>query len=551
MTTRHAALVLLLCSGLALFVTGLYGIASPFVAGHYGYHGGEYSTRARNTIRHGSILPVNEITFSDPKPESLYLHHPVLTHHLVTLTMTLLGDHEYSVRAAGLLGCFACFLLLARVMWVHWGPLQAALAAATFVIVPINVWFANHIDPGYPSIAALLAFLLFYLRWLKTARWRDAAGALFFAALAGGFEWSPYLAAVPIFLHAFWTGIERRGRFPAFVPLYCVAVVLPLAAHVLIVWRTGHIPEMLESYGVRTTGGLSRSFYQLSYEHGVAMFGQPLLFAGGLWLLLVIGRLVSKRAHARDLVGVSFAFALLVYIHVFRQGALIHAYRYLYGGIVCAIAVCDLTETLSSVVAARLRARAVVVRAVVAAAVVVAILGATLPPAYSAWLESRMKNGSPFLEPYNPETEKVPFAQLAHDQSRPGDVLYLHSSFPYWMETAYYFDRDTQSASLPAVVALPPEKRIRALLICVPAALSQEDRRLLAGLAQIHPVRLVSGYLLLDLRRAGGEVHAEVAVAPEHRTMMTRYFEGPYPHMLRAPDPMAEKRYAEEFGDQR
>jgi 4-amino-4-deoxy-L-arabinose transferase-like glycosyltransferase len=412
MRAREAALVLLISSGLALFVSGLYGIASPFVAGHYGYHGGEYSTRARNTMRHGSILPVNVPTFYPPKPEQYYLHHPVLTHQLVTLTMTLLGDHEYSVRAAGLLACFACFLLLARLIWVHWGPLQAALAAATFVIVPINVWFANHIDVGYPSIAALLAFFACYLRWLQVERWRYAAGALFFAALAGFFEWSPYLAAVPIFLHALWTGMARRGRFLRFVPLYALAVVLPLAVHALIVWKTGHVAEMVESYGVRTAGGLNQDFYRLSYEHGVAMFGEPLLVAGGLWLLLLIGRLVSGRARARDLIGVSFTFALLLYIHIFRQGVLIHAYRYLYGGIVCAIAVCDLTETLSGAASSRVRRPigTFAVRATVAVGVVGAILGSTFRPARSAWLESRLKGGSPFLVPYNPETAKIPFA---------------------------------------------------------------------------------------------------------------------------------------------
>ena len=40
----------------------------------------------------------------------------------------------------------------------------------------------------------------------------------------------------------------------------------------------------------------------------------------------------------------------------------------------------------------------------------------------------------------------------------------------------------------------------------------------------------------------------ESAVAPEHRSFMTRYFEGPYAHLRRAPDPMAEKTYSLEFG---
>src|SRR5260370_9890021 len=106
------------------------------------------------------------------------------------------------------------------------------------------------------------------------------------------------------------------------------------------------------------------------------------------------------------------------------------------------------------------------------------------------------------------------------------------------METVYYLDRDAQPASLTAVSVLTPEQRVRALFLCVPSALSQADRRLLGRLAENHPVWLVSGYLLIDLRRAGAEVHAEQAVAPEPGTILTRYFEGPYPHLRRAPAPM-------------
>lgn len=547
MNARHTAFVLIVCAGLVLALSGLYGIDSPFVWGHYGYHGGEYSTRARNTLRHGSILPVNEPTFATPKPEQYYLHHPVLTHHLVTLTLVLLGDHEYSVRAAGLLACAACFLLLARLMWVHWGPFQAAVAAATFVIVPINVWFASHIDPGYPSIAALLAFFIFYLRWLSTERWRDAIGALMCAALAGGFEWSPYLAAVPIFLQALWTGVIRRGRFLAFVPLYSLAVALPLAAHALIVWKTGHVPEMLESYGIRTAGGLDQFFYRLSYEHAIAMFGRPLIVAIGLWLLLLTGRLASGRGRARDLVGVTFACALVLYVHIFREGALVHAYRYLYGGIVCAIAVCDLADACSSAIATRARHRGGGVRLLVSVALPAVILGATLQPAYSAWLESRAKGGSPFGV-YNPEAEKVPFAELVRDHSRPGDILYVHPSFTYQQETVYYLDRDARPSSLAAVAALPPERRINALLLCVPAALSPEDRRLLSALARNHPVWLLSGYLMLDLRQPGAGVHAERPIAPADRSLTLRFLEGPYPHLQRAADPMTATMFAAELG---
>ena len=37
---------------------------------------------------------------------------------------------------------------------------QAGFAALLFAIVPINVWYGSHIDPGLPGIACLLALAL-------------------------------------------------------------------------------------------------------------------------------------------------------------------------------------------------------------------------------------------------------------------------------------------------------------------------------------------------------------------------------------------------------
>ncbi|MEO5769025.1 MAG: glycosyltransferase family 39 protein, partial [Polyangia bacterium] len=207
---------MVLVAVLLFWGAALYGIRSPFYYGHYGYHGGSYATWARGTLRHHTLLPVNEPGFAPPRPGTYYIHHPVLTHQLVTLTFLLFGEHEWSIRLAGLLPAFASLLLVAAIAWRYLGPLAGAVAALTFAVVPVNIWYSVNIDQGFPSIACLLAFFWFYLRWLETGRWSVAWAALAFQALAGGFEWSPYFAFPAVFAHVAWTAFRRRGRYLSF-----------------------------------------------------------------------------------------------------------------------------------------------------------------------------------------------------------------------------------------------------------------------------------------------------------------------------------------------
>ena len=113
---RRIAAALVLLAVLLFWVAALYGIRSPFYYGHYGYHGGSYATWARETMRHHTLLPINEPGFAPPRPGSYYIHHPVLTHQLVTLTFLLFGQHRW---AAGLA---ASFRRLRRCCWWRLSP---------------------------------------------------------------------------------------------------------------------------------------------------------------------------------------------------------------------------------------------------------------------------------------------------------------------------------------------------------------------------------------------------------------------------------------------
>ena len=120
--SKRCAQVLMIASALYVIGCGLYGIDAPLTFGHHGYHVGEYSTRARHTLRHGSILPANLPGWNQPAVENHYLHHPILTHQLVTVTMGLFGDRVSSVRLAAVLYMLSTLLALMKLLWHRAGP---------------------------------------------------------------------------------------------------------------------------------------------------------------------------------------------------------------------------------------------------------------------------------------------------------------------------------------------------------------------------------------------------------------------------------------------
>ncbi|MES1164466.1 MAG: glycosyltransferase family 39 protein [Verrucomicrobiota bacterium] len=548
---RHAPWVLVLVAAALFLASATYGIQAPFYYGHYGYHGGSYATWSRGTVRHHTLFPVNEPGFAPPRPGTYYIHHPVLTPQLVTLTFAVFGEHEWSVRLAGLLGSSLCFVLLTALAWRRLGPYAGATAALVFAVVPVNIWYSVNIDPGFPSIACLLAFFLFYARWLETGRWRLGIAALGAEALAGGFEWSPYFAFVVIFVHVAHTGLRRRGRFLAFAFLHPLVVIVPLLTHFFLVWRIGMIEDLRGAYRNRAAEVSYSQFLKVMTEYGQTMFGRALLVVMVLWCVLTVARVVRGRGRAVDLVGLTFAIALIVYVHVFKVAVITHAYRLLYGNVWAAWAAADLTARAGrfteKLLASRLRrhAAAISINRAVAGLTALVIIAVTAPVAWAGLIESRLHGGIPGWKTFNPDLRQTAFSQEVNRLTRPGDVLYFHPTYanppPGRMDWAFYFDRDLRRGStLRLLQGLPPAQQKRAVALLSLPALGIDELRLFGDLARRHPVVHVQDLVMLDLRTDRSDLQAYSITPPVDRGAgsgaIRRWLVGPYPQPRLIPD---------------
>lgn len=526
---RGPSIVLLVAFTLTI-AAGLYGINAPFVFGHLGYHGGEYSTRARHTLHNGVFLPNNMPGYHYPGDAFLYLHHPVLTHQLVTLAFSILGEHEFAVRIAALFATLAMTGAFAALLFRYAGPWLAALGTFVFALVPIHLWYAHHIDPGFPSIACTLLFFYWYFEFIDRPRPRSAPLALFFLALACGFDWAPYLVAVPTGLHVLYTAFKKRGRYITFIPLFGLALLLPLALHFWAVYKTGHIPEMMAQYTVRTAKLDPAAYFRRIWVYAQAYYGIPLSLITAAWLPMAGIRLLRGTSKRPDLPAFSYLCAFVFYTLWFKDAVMTHGYRMMYAAVPAAWAATDLAHTLASALSSFFPKRRLPVAFGLVALIPIALL---LPVSWQGLLESRAHQGIPDWKTFDPFIERSAFAREVQRHTQPGDHLYIHRLFPMdRMELAFYLNRDqTRGFLLSGAASLSQEQRAHALLLFPLRGLSSQEAAALRALKQRYPYTQIGGFAWIDTRIEvpDTKIFTPQPQAQAGRSLWDIYWNGPYP----------------------
>jgi hypothetical protein len=525
---RARSKIALLVTGVVIFlVASLYGLGAPFTYGHYGYHAGEYATRARHTLRHGSILPGNVPGTAAPTSGSYYLHHPILTHQMVTATFAILGDRETSVRLAALMYSAATLAVLALLVRRTFGPLLGAFSVLIFAVVPYNIWYAAHIDHGYPGLVFVLLALLCYLKWIESERWADGLGALGAIVVAGSFDWTPFFFCVPWGLHIVATALARKGRYRAFVPCFIVAVLVPIGIHAMAVTVAHQWSDVLSAYRTRSAPMPIAPFLHTMIRYCRDLFGYPLLLmtAGGLGLALV--RLFRGVGGVRALALVSMVVAMLLHLCVFREEVVTHAYRLIYFS---PAVVLGTVEVIASLVALAGATRSAIVAQSLGAMLGACVVAATLPTSWRGLIESRAHGGIPNWKIMDPKLSRSLVARELRDRTKLGQRLYLHPSFAFRMELAFYLDRDLiPNSTVRAVWDLPePEKR-QSLFVFAPAALSARELTTVEALAAQYPYTRIGPYGILDFRSLGASEAVFALANGAPHTFWQAYWRGPYP----------------------
>ena len=357
-----------------------HGIAAQWTRGHNGWNGSAYHLSARNTLRWGSLFPVQYYTGrTPPSIDMVYTHHPLAMHLHNSASLWVFGDQEWAVRSVPALHGVLAVLMLMLVLRRFFGSKKALLAGGIYTILPINGIYANMMNHSSGFIFWCLLAFYCYLRFQEnrepkaikipdkkrqsskftvtstikrafkasekidsgpeeeikptnTTKWYLGLLITFF--MASSWDWPAYYMAFAIAVHWFIVGIKRQVRTRRWLPgkgfwlfsLYSAWVLALFAGHFFLVRViVGSWEELVNTFGKRQGVTWERFSEHLQVVPEL-MFTKTILVMCCIWLIICFLRIVTGRFRRGDLIPLAFAFGGSIHFYVFKWSAIVHSY---------------------------------------------------------------------------------------------------------------------------------------------------------------------------------------------------------------------------------
>ncbi|MEM9190121.1 MAG: hypothetical protein AAGF12_13135 [Myxococcota bacterium] len=555
----RACLALIL--GLQFFVC-FQGLGQLWHRGHNGWNGAAYHLAARNSLRWGQLFPVQyDASPTEPTPDKAYTHAPLGLHLHGMMNIWLLGDHEASLRLIGalwsLLAAIAMFLMVREL----WGEGHGLLAVAIYVLLPINLIYANmpaH-PPGYIA-CSLLAFL-FYARYHGAREGPNPEqafrpllamyGCFFVATL---WDWPAYLLAPPIAIHWFVVALVRLSDRNAANPRWYrspdlwallgfhVVTLGSFGGHFLLIQtQVGDLSEVMSTASNRQEAG--GNFEEHLRQIPELMFTWPMLALGVTWFISFFVRAADLRLRRRDLIPFAYGMSGIIYYIVFKNSAMVHSY---WGWSLLPFVAIAGASVLGRLIEAPLRVvelpapwRERVGIGLGAILFAVPILGPLLirdvqmvPPAREAggsmWFVEPISNRGP-VQTYQSGRGELRFATKVRSWTTRRTGVLVHRDFDgtipeYRWETT--LDRLTRRVVLKSPSPPPPDPGASDgwVLVGMVSSLTELDKR---RLAEAHPYVEYDRYFFCDFRTSGTDVKV-ISLVPETITPWHWFWDNPH-----------------------
>jgi hypothetical protein len=391
------------------------------------------------------------------------------------------------------------------------------------------VWtFSILTDPMFPAMTCSIVTTHAFLRYIEkpSSRWLWI-GALA-TALGGILMWEALIqtalyGAVSL-VWIFRKPDARFGRVRAGVIWTAITggvIAMAMALHVALIVTHGRTADFFTSFNVRRDIDFSSAVNQ----NGIwvlILYGPVIEALAVLWVALFVRRVLRGRARLRDLGVATFFVINAIYIALFPQASAVHLYRVFWMSTSFVLAMVDLAVELYDHVTARRQAgRAGLSPARVTGMAIGAALLLILPQSVYYLLESRVVMGCLHNGGYDPESEKMGFADEVARSTTPADVVGITASIEYRDEFSYRLDRTVRALDSLNDATNPENSTISVLL--TDADPPSEERAALAKLLVHHPARRIGEWLLIDLRRHGSEYRTFV-FRPRRPSLAWRWF---------------------------
>jgi 4-amino-4-deoxy-L-arabinose transferase-like glycosyltransferase len=354
---QQLSLALMLLASLWFGAAASWGMWGPLLAGHYAASA-SVGIIAENMLRWDIAGPVWEYTANKPSVQQYYCHHPWGIFWTTAAFMKVLGRHDYVCRLPAVLLSTATPPLLYALARSIWRPAAGAVAAVSFVVLPITLAFANFNALEVPVIAWSTLGLWATVRHQQTYKRRYLVLSLVAFALALHADWPAYILVGVILAFGLVRGILFRRfmqrtfgpvRLRPFVRWWALTVVLSAGTLLLYFYlfqQSGKLSDLLGSYRHRSSGSQLPLRQVLDgRRYWIELSFTPIaIFTGKLAAVVCTLRLFLRR-NAHDIVPLAVLAMATVQYLMFKQGADVHIYWPHYFAMFFALGMGALTTT--------------------------------------------------------------------------------------------------------------------------------------------------------------------------------------------------------------
>ncbi len=303
-----------------------------------------------NMVRFHLFAAVTRYTAAAPSPSLYYSHHPYGIFLLEAAFHAVFGHHPATVRIVAVLcSGLSVPLVYALAKELYERPWVAAVTALAFVLVPVDLCFADFSALEVPTIFFSLLF-----SWATLVHWRTSGRRALGLALVGalGAAQSDWPGAFLVSLVAVaslvrmlspwkrWPvdAASRRRLVVWAVPATAIAVGT-VVLYVMLFARDGRLRDLTLSYRARTGNGIPKSAAAFSARRIVWtswMLTWPGVAFVGAGFLASLRRVLDRPV---ELLAIAWTVTATVQYWMFPGGANVHIFWPQYYGVCIALGV--------------------------------------------------------------------------------------------------------------------------------------------------------------------------------------------------------------------
>jgi hypothetical protein len=337
-------------------VWGMFGIPG---GGHLG--AGNISSIActEHILRWKILYPTWDWYTTTPPGKATYAcHHPYGPFYLPVPLFAIFGHRDFMVRLPAVLLSAAAPPLLYGIAKERWGAAIGAVAAASYVVVPLAVGYSDFWGLEPVVIFGVLLFCWGHTRHLATRKSRYLAISVLGVAITCSGDWIGYVILAPLlgwsFVRAYLLPARMTPRLPREGYSRWWALSIAVVAGTLLFWvglfyRAGQLGDWLTA-GLTRSGGndLPLKAVLESRKEWIDFSFTPLAIAiGKIAAPVCLLRFIVLRRD-EEAYSLALLFGAVIEYVTFKQGADVHIFWPLYFAPYFALANAQLARTVGT-----------------------------------------------------------------------------------------------------------------------------------------------------------------------------------------------------------